>query len=176
MYINYAFSNVEIHVNAPAEAGRQVKNLGVGAVTGALLAGPTGAVAGAWVGSKVKNVHLKVVLTDGEVSISILGKVAIGFIGAWEKANQIVISEDDFSLNFEEGHLPALKNLLKPPQNHRAKHVETPDPAEFSISHTHSVNVANDRQRVCRRLSLGVRPSQVLLRLLNLKFLTTFCG
>lgn len=82
---SYSFNDVEVEIISPPEKGRNAKNLGVGAVVGAVAAGPLGAAAGAWVGAKIKNVEVKVNIRNGEFTL--LGKVSSGFVAALEKAS-----------------------------------------------------------------------------------------
>lgn len=88
----FDFDEVDIEILAPPEKNRDVKNLGTGAIAGALVAGPIGAAAGAWLGTKVKNVNLKV--TIPKLNMIILGVVATGFIEAWKKKQQLNAFDD----------------------------------------------------------------------------------
>ncbi|GAB2706158.1 hypothetical protein [Aliiglaciecola aliphaticivorans] len=88
------FEEVQVEVVSPPEKGRNNKNMGVGAVAGAVVAGPIGAAAGAWVGTKIKNVEVKVTIPSE--NIVFIGKVSSGFVPALEKAKTSSTLLDDF--------------------------------------------------------------------------------
>lgn len=90
----FDFDEVMIEIVSPPEEKRDIKNLGTGAIAGALVAGPIGAAAGAWLGTKVKDVELKVKIP--KKNILLLGRVATGFIAAWQKASTSSALKDDF--------------------------------------------------------------------------------
>lgn len=88
------FEDVQIDVISPPEDERKIKNMGIGAVAGALVAGPIGAAAGGWAGTKLKNVDIKVTIPS--MNVVFLGKVASGFLQALEKAKTSAVFLEDF--------------------------------------------------------------------------------
>lgn len=89
-----AFSDVKIEILSNVETAQVVRNAGVSALAGAIIAGPLGAAAGGWLGSKVKNIQLKCEIPKFEISF--LGSVASGFVEDYKKTAELITLNDEF--------------------------------------------------------------------------------
>lgn len=89
-----SFPDINIEILSDVEDSQVVRNAGAAALAGAVIAGPLGAAAGGWLGSKVKNVQLKCEIP--QLEISFLGSVASGFIEDYKKTAEHITLNDEF--------------------------------------------------------------------------------
>lgn len=88
------FSDVSIEILSDVEGTEVVRNAGTSALAGAVIAGPLGAAAGGWLGSKAKNIQLKCEIPQLEMSF--LGSVSSGFIEDYKKTTERIALNEEF--------------------------------------------------------------------------------